>query len=190
MIKYQNKYNKYGIPSENLKNIRERDKCCVYCHKIMTEPSCGGWRGDWATIEHLNYLPPWNNPNTVAICCGSCNSSRGIKKLSDWFKSSYCLERNINEKTVAKPVQEYIKYIENFIDELSWIFAKTMTQIPHYYIIRDNLSTKKRKIFDEFNKYIKMKGYESLFDSKLYNYLNIGNYKYWIIDNILNKAKI
>lgn len=100
--------NKYGIPEDELQKIRARDKTCVYCHRLMTNPSANGWRGDWATIEHLNYLPPWDNPKTVAICCGSCNSSRGVKKLTDWFKSSYCTEKNIHEKTVTEPVREYI----------------------------------------------------------------------------------
>ena len=101
--------NKYGISEEELKTIRVRDTECVYCGKKMSNPSSGGSRCDWATIEHLNYLPPWNDSKTVAICCWSCNSSRGNKKLLDWFKTPYCIERNINEKTVAKPVQEYIK---------------------------------------------------------------------------------
>lgn len=100
--------NKYGIPEDELQKIRARDKTCVYCHKSMWEPQANISRKDWATIEHLNYLPPWNNSKTVAICCGSCNSSRGIKKLTDWFKSPYCIDKNINEKTVAKPVREYI----------------------------------------------------------------------------------
>lgn len=183
-------FNKYGIPNKNLESIRKRDKDCVYCHKIMTNPSNGGLRGDWATIEHLNYLPPWNNPNTVAICCGSCNSSRGIKKLLDWFKSAYCVERNINIETVAEPVKDYIRFVECFIDELPWTFAKTMSEIPHYYVVRDNLSNDGQKTFDAFNKYIESNGYSALFDSKSYTYLNLGEYKYWIIGKILNRAKI
>jgi len=102
--------NKYGIPEKELKQIRARDKTCVYCHKKMTNSKNGGWRGDWATIEHLNHLPPWNNPKTVVICCGSCNSSRGNKTLLDWFQTKYCLDRNrnININTVAKVVKDYI----------------------------------------------------------------------------------
>ncbi len=106
--------NKYGIPDEDLEKIRARDKNCIYCHKVMIYPSLGGNRRNWATIEHLNYLPPWDNPKTVGICCGSCNSSRGKKKLTDWFKTQYCTDRNINKMTVAEPVKEYIQYIENF----------------------------------------------------------------------------
>jgi len=104
--------NKYGLPENKLAIIRARDKVCVYCHKIMIEPSIGGSRKDWATIEHLNHLPPWDNSDTVAFCCGSCNSSRGNKKIIDWFKTSYCIGKNINFDTVAKPVKKYIEEYE------------------------------------------------------------------------------
>jgi hypothetical protein len=33
----------------------------------------------------------------------------GKKKLQDWFKTPYCIAKNINEKTVAKPVKDYLK---------------------------------------------------------------------------------
>ena len=173
-----------------LDKIRARDTTCVYCHKEMIKPNNNGSRKDWATIEHLNHLSPWNNSSTVVICCGSCNSSRGNKKLLDWFKTSYCKKRNINENTVAKPVKEYIKYIENFIDRCIWTFAKTMPRIPHYYIVKDSLSNDDKKTFDAFSRQIRENGYSDFFVSKNYDYLNIGNFKYWIVDNILNKAKI
>jgi len=101
--------NIYGLPEDKIDEIRARDKTCIYCHKVMIKPSSEGNRKDWATIEHLNHLPPWNNPATVAICCASCNSSRSNKKIIDWFKTSYCTERNINYDTVANPVKDYIK---------------------------------------------------------------------------------
>ena len=68
---------------------------------------------DCATIEHLNFDGPfyWKDGiqiEDVVICCGSCNSSRGIKKLLDWFKTKYCIDRDINEKTVANPVKNYL----------------------------------------------------------------------------------
>ncbi len=104
--------NKYGLPEKKLDEIRKRDKKCVYCHKKMTNVISKRNRKDWATIEHLNHLPPWNNILTVAICCGSCNSSRRDKKITEWFKLSYCIERNINYDTVAKIVKEYIDNYE------------------------------------------------------------------------------
>jgi hypothetical protein len=100
---------KYGLPGEELLKIFERDTACVYCHKTMLDHDANSNRGDWSTIEHLNHSPPWNDPKTVAFCCWSCNSSRGNKKLMDWFKTPYCLCRDINEVTVAEPVRAYIR---------------------------------------------------------------------------------
>ena len=65
-----------------------------------------------------------------------------------------------------------------------------MPGIPHYYIVKDDLSNDDKKLFDEFDEYIKTNGYSRKFYSKKYIYLNIDDYKYWVIDNILNKAKI
>jgi len=106
--------NKFGIPEEELKKIRERDKKCVYCNKKMIKPKIGYRRIDWATIEHFREKGPFYWPELkkedIAICCSQCNSSRGRKELSEWFKSQYCLDRvnKINEKTVADPVKRYL----------------------------------------------------------------------------------
>jgi len=184
---------KYGISGEKLEEIKRRDKTCAYCHKKMVEPIKGGKQSNFATIEHFNHLPPWNNPNTIGFCCGSCNSSRRDKKIIDWFKTKYCLERNINYNTVTQPVRDYIYNYERFLDLIlsnKWNFAKTMPAIPHYYIAKDDLSVSDQKLFDEFKKSINAKGYVKKFHEKEYKYIDIGGYKYWIIDNILNREKI
>ena len=90
------------------------NKKCVYCHKKMIYPTPKNNRKDNATIEHLNEKPPFYVKDglkikDIVICCGSCNSSRRDKQLSVWFKSDYCKSRNINGKTVAKPVKDYLK---------------------------------------------------------------------------------
>jgi len=61
----------------------------------------------------LNYLPPWNDPETVVIACWSCNSSRGEKKISQWFKSAYCISRNININAVTDKVRNDVLKVEN-----------------------------------------------------------------------------
>jgi hypothetical protein len=101
--------NRYGLPEKELDRIRRRDLACVYCHKTMIPAGSDGPRADWATIEHLNHLPPWDDPETVAICCWSCNSSRGNKPLRAWFTSSYCRARGIDETTVAEAVRHYLR---------------------------------------------------------------------------------
>jgi len=84
----------------------------VYCKKKMLDHHAENPRIDWHTIEHLNYLPPWNNPATVVICCWRCNSSRGNKKLEDWLETDYCILKKITLDTVAEPVRKYIYDIE------------------------------------------------------------------------------
>lgn len=107
----------FGIPDDALSEIMERDKQCVYCGKVMINPYSTENRRDSATIEHLSPDPPFHiskgmKADNIAMCCGSCNSSRGAKKMSDWFKSSYCISKNINENNVAEPVKNYLKRLE------------------------------------------------------------------------------
>lgn len=84
----------------------------------MIYPCIGDKQRDWATVEHFREEGPfyWSDglkEEDLSICCGSCNSSRGKKKLLDWFKAPYCIEWSINENTVAKPVKEYIRKNES-----------------------------------------------------------------------------
>src|SRR5262245_40086870 len=104
--------NRFGIPAEVEQRIRARDTRCVYCGKNYSQSS----HKDIATIEHLNERPPFHwkeglNEDGLAICCRSCNSSRGNKKLRDWFRTSYCVERvtPINEASVAEAVRRYLQ---------------------------------------------------------------------------------
>jgi hypothetical protein len=77
---------------------------------MKRHPFVIGTPKDKATIEHFSDVGEYNaKENEVGICCGECNRRRGNKKLLDWFKTKYCLDRNINEKNVAKPIKEYIK---------------------------------------------------------------------------------
>ena len=62
-----------------------------------------------ATIEHFNNNGPFKKKYNLAICCRGCNSSKGTKSLSAWFKTLYCREKKITEKTVSKPVKEFMR---------------------------------------------------------------------------------
>jgi hypothetical protein len=112
--------NIFGISRQDEEELRARDKVCVYCRKEMKSSgeikATAGSRADEATIEHLNFDGPFYirdglRKEDVVICCRGCNSSRGTLKLSDWFKSAYCVRRNINENIVAEPVKEYLRLL-------------------------------------------------------------------------------
>lgn len=101
--------NNYNIPDWLEKKVKDRDKTCVYCNvKIKEYPRAKGTPGDKATFEHIDNDGPPSEDN-IAMCCASCNSSKGVKRLLDWFGSSYCKERNIDKETVANVIRKYIE---------------------------------------------------------------------------------
>ena len=95
--------NKWHIPTRLEKEVRNRDIVCVYCGVKFKDNYC-----DMASWEHINNkakdIEKWN----IVLCCRSCNSSKGTKKLVDWLNSSYCIKKNINKKTVANIIKKYI----------------------------------------------------------------------------------
>ena len=104
--------NRFGIPADTEQRLRARDTGCVYSGKQFSRAT----RKDMPTIEHLHEKPPfyWEEglkEEGLAICCGSCNSSRGNKSLREWFQTSYCTQRDmpINSSTVAEPVRRYLR---------------------------------------------------------------------------------
>jgi hypothetical protein len=100
--------NTYGISEQDEREIRTRDKSCVYCRILMKQrPHAMHTYG--ATIEHFDNDGPFDKKYNAAICCRRCNSSKGTQPLLAWFKSPYCREQRINKNTVSKPVREYMR---------------------------------------------------------------------------------
>lgn len=100
--------NTYDISKQDEREIRARDRTCVYCGILMKQnPHAMSASG--ATIEHFNNDGPLKKKYNAAICCRRCNSSKGTLSLSTWFKTRYCREKKINEETVSKPVKEYMR---------------------------------------------------------------------------------
>lgn len=79
--------------------------------------------------------------------------------------------------------------IKKFINLANWRFAKTMPEIPHEYIVIDDYPKKAEQI-NTFIAEIEQSGYQGSFYGKEYKYLKINNYKYWLIENIINRSKI
>ena len=79
---------------------------------------------------------------------------------------------------------------EKFIAQQTWTFAKTMPEIPHEYVVRDRLSAEDKKVFDAFDDHVESAGYTAVFYEREYTYLDVSGYKYWVMGNILNRAKL
>jgi hypothetical protein len=98
--------NRWGIPKNVEKLVKERDINCVYCgisfiNSVVTQKTRPTW-------EHIINDIRINGPENIALCCGSCNASKGTKLLVDWLKSKYCLTTGITIYNVANVVKKQI----------------------------------------------------------------------------------
>lgn len=82
-----------------------------------------------------------------------------------------------------------VNSFSKLIDSVKWTYAKTMPGIPHEYIVTDHYPEKSDEI-EKFIEQIQQNGYAKAFYGKEYKYLEIDGYKYWVIENIINRAKI
>ena len=100
------KMNRWKIPEWLEKEVKARDKFCVYCGvKMVDRMSSDGSRKSVATWEHIINDASLITRENIARCCVSCNSSKGTKNLSDWLESGYCKMKGINQNTVATVVK-------------------------------------------------------------------------------------
>lgn len=73
--------NKWGIPKEVEKLVLERDTHCVYCGvDFSTEHISRKTKPSWEHI--INDIRIIGSDN-IALCCMSCNASKGAKLLQD-----------------------------------------------------------------------------------------------------------
>ena len=86
-------------------------------------------------------------------------------------------------------MKQIMEDFEKLLSTLKWTFAKTMPDIPHEYIVIEDYPEKSVEI-KEFIDTIAKSGYAKAFYNKEYKYLDLYGYKYWAIDNILNRSKI
>ena len=102
--------NSWGIPDWLEKEVRARDKNCIYCGVQMIEKaSANGSRKAVATWEHIINDARIITRENIALCCASCNSSKGTKILSEWINSPFCKKKSINKDTVADIAKEALK---------------------------------------------------------------------------------
>ncbi len=98
--------NRWGIPKDVEALVTSRDHSCVYCGiSFQNPPFDSKTRPTW---EHVINDIRINGPDNVALCCGSCNASKGSKTLIKWLGSKYCLQKGINYDTVTPIVKAHI----------------------------------------------------------------------------------
>ncbi|CBE69658.1 MAG: HNH endonuclease [Candidatus Methylomirabilis oxygeniifera] len=108
--------NNWNIPDWLEKEVKDRDRSCVYC-RIDFLGTSNRTRKSIATWEHIVNDARIINRENIARCCFSCNSSKGTKKLFDWLESNYCKKRGITKDTVAGVVKRALAPQPNIRDD-------------------------------------------------------------------------
>lgn len=96
--------NKWGIPQWLETEVRQRDTECVYCRTKFTAPNISPKSS--SSWEHIINDASIITRENIALCCRSCNSSKGQKELTEWLSSPYCVTKNITFETVAPIVKQ------------------------------------------------------------------------------------
>lgn len=98
--------NRWRIPAWLEREVVERDKSCIYCR---TPFGVGTSKGSFASWEHIINDARIITRENIALCCRSCNSSKGAKTLSAWLESAYCRRGGISAETVADIAKQALK---------------------------------------------------------------------------------
>ena len=91
--KFNSMANRWGIPKEVEAYVVLRDFKCVYCSIDFSNLSSKTKK----TWEHIINDIRINNSDNIALCCSSCNASKGNKVLEDWLESKYCKNKQISK---------------------------------------------------------------------------------------------
>ena len=98
--------NRWGIPKNVEEFVKKRDLSCVYCGVSFAD-----------TIPTYKTRPTWehiindikiNGIENIALCCGSCNASKGSRMLEDWMIGKYCTKKGITSDNVAPVVKAFL----------------------------------------------------------------------------------
>ncbi|PQJ74435.1 HNH endonuclease [Polaribacter gangjinensis] len=99
--------NKWGIPKETEESVIKRDLACVYCGvSFSIEHKSRKTKPTW---EHIVNDIRINSIHNIALCCTSCNASKGAKLLEDWLKSAYCNSKSISKETVSQVIKNALE---------------------------------------------------------------------------------
>lgn len=89
----------WKIPRVLALQVIARDLQCIYCRHVFAAPytvraTCPSW-------EHIINDLSLVNLDNIALCCVSCNASKGEKPLGTWLDSEYCETRGISNNSIA-----------------------------------------------------------------------------------------
>ena len=86
--------------------MRARDAVCIYCGDAFGSRPGNGSLPSW---EHIINDETIITRENIALCCRSCNSSKGTRPLVVWLAGGYCQRRGITKLTVAEVAKKALR---------------------------------------------------------------------------------
>ena len=89
-------------------------------------------------------------------------------------------------------MQPYTDILKEFINRVTWTYAKTIPDWPHEYIVRDKVD---EEMFIEIVRHIRKFGYKGFFYQKQFTYFEQDELVYWTMGapieetTIINRCK-
>lgn len=77
--------------------------------------------------------------------------------------------------------------LKGFIREENWVYAKTMPEWPHEYLVRDRVD---EDLFEALVRHIRENGYEGNFYSKTLTYFDEDGLVYWTMGEAIDDTVI
>ena len=75
--------------------------------------------------------------------------------------------------------------ILHWLNEAEWIWARTYAdKAPHWYVLKSNSPW----LHSQMAEIIAQHGMDRPFESQTYRYLDVGDYEYWVMGDVLNRA--
>lgn len=96
--------NQWVISHEVELIVQKRDTKCVCCKSEFEHES----HKTTPTWKHIINNLEFKSDDNIALCCFSCNASKGSKLITTWFDGDYCMRKGISSEIVARVVQEAI----------------------------------------------------------------------------------
>ena len=136
---------------------------------------------DKQTIDHICCSDDLDGQNVFDI-----NNVENELKLSDHFGIFAVLDGVYTES-----------HFKNFVNQFSWIFAKTYAnKAPHEYIVLNKVGNEHKDEFIKIAQFIREKGFKAFYYTREGYYYKLDKNYYWTMDDkvedtdLINRAKI
>lgn len=96
--------NRWGIPKAVEDLVEQRDKACIYCGIQF-----GSDRKTKKSWEHIVNDIRMCMVDNVALCCVSCNASKGAKPLKRWLETAGAIRKGVSPATLAPVALEALE---------------------------------------------------------------------------------